>query len=299
MPTPRFVNPHFLPESSTLVSRKDIYCEGDDTEGDEEIHLPDPELIERLNTLIRKSCEQPEERSKKRRKTQVESPPLVEDESGSIPFRLVSSSAPPHPILLRPKSPPPPVTREPETEDNEAQAALRMERAQAVAVDASRILIEPPTPTTRPGHAKKVIPATGALPASLPTIMIVEYDKPSRSTRPPVPATLLNHHPYNHGSVLTTEPSARSMECLLIQANLSLSTTPTSTTATTKRKRRRGKMLRKERPPPAFWRPNPAVRGKSLGYAMGFPCSLDALRNGDDKGNRYPRDTMKNWRLPS
>ena len=46
----------------------------------------------------------------------------------------------------------------------------------------------------------------------------------------------------------------------------------------------------KDRPLPAFWRPNPACRGKGLGYAMGYPYSSGEDWDGS---SRYRRDTMR------
>ncbi|KAF8072064.1 hypothetical protein FPV67DRAFT_1667506 [Lyophyllum atratum] len=207
---PRFANPHFLPDSSTLVSRSDIYVEKDDPESDEETDSPSPELVGQLNTLIRKLWEPAPEESRKRRKIQVEPATPVEEKEEPIPFRLVSSSDPPHPILLQPKPPPPPITREPEIEDNEAQAALRMERAQAAAIDVPRILRESQlfTPPIF-GNARKSKLAMAVLPNPPPVIAILEHDKPSRSTRPPVIASRLTHHPYNHGPILPTDSSGK------------------------------------------------------------------------------------------
>ncbi|KAF5382195.1 hypothetical protein D9615_004253 [Tricholomella constricta] len=280
----RLVNPHFLPDTSAIVSRKEIYTDDDGALD------ADSTLIDQLHDLIRQSLVSGEQ-VRKRRKIQVESP--KEEEEELIPFRLVSSSQPPHPILLEPKPPPPPITREPEVEDNEEQAALRMERAQESAIDASQIfrdsqiLISPP-----PNSARKLRMVKAAtLPTLPPTIAVVECVKPPRSTRPPVNASHLRHHPYNNGPVLPTNLPVRRMECPTVPVISTLSTTRT------KHKRRKGKASRKERPPPTFWRPNPAVGGKSLGYAMGFPCSLEALQTGSDILTGFSRRDLLEVRL--
>jgi hypothetical protein len=57
-------------------------------------------------------------------------------------------------------------------------------------------------------------------------------------------------------------------------------------------RRKRGKMSVKDRPPPTFWRPNPACRGKGLGYAMGYPSSSASGEDWDDSA-QYRRDTMR------
>ncbi|KAG5635969.1 hypothetical protein H0H81_009538 [Sphagnurus paluster] len=287
----RFVNPHFLPESSVSVSRKDIYAEENESPGREENLQPDPKLFNHLHDLIRKSLETdlPDVlRNRKRRKIQVEE--LADHEPAPIPFRLVSSAQQPHLIFLHPKPPPPPITREPEVEDSEEQAVLRLERAQAAAVEASSVfeesqIILPPLPW----DARRLVSATATLPTSSPALMIIEHDKPSRSTRPPVPESYLRHHPYHNGPIGLTSTSYRA-RCPVIPASFD---TLNKSVMSTKRKRKRGKMARIERPPPAFWRPNPAVGGKSLGYAMGFPCSVEVLLNGSDESSQYQRDTMR------
>ncbi|KAG6917521.1 hypothetical protein DXG01_002268 [Tephrocybe rancida] len=136
---PRFVNPHFLPDSSITVSRREIYAETEGTD-DEGILKPDPQLVNQLKELIYTVWDpQVDYEPRKSKRRRIQSPPCVQEEV-PIAFRLVSSTKPPQPILLRPKTPPPPKTREPEIEDNEEQAALRAERAKAIAVDGSYIL---------------------------------------------------------------------------------------------------------------------------------------------------------------
>ncbi|KAH0833120.1 hypothetical protein J3R83DRAFT_12117, partial [Lanmaoa asiatica] len=49
-------------------------------------------------------------------------------------------------------------------------------------------------------------------------------------------------------------------------------------------KKRRKPM--KERLPPAYWKPSPGMRGKCMGYALGYPSSWAPNR-------LYVRDTMK------
>ena len=47
-----------------------------------------------------------------------------------------------------------------------------------------------------------------------------------------------------------------------------------------------GKKRVRERPPPAYWRPSPDLRGKCMGYGMGYPSSWAPDRP-------YVRDAMK------
>jgi hypothetical protein len=69
---PRFVNPHFLPDTTTSISRRQIYIEDDTDAEDYEHALPmDESLIEELHRLIHASLDSEihfEAHRKKRRK---------------------------------------------------------------------------------------------------------------------------------------------------------------------------------------------------------------------------------------
>ncbi|RDB26328.1 hypothetical protein Hypma_006923 [Hypsizygus marmoreus] len=296
---PRFANPHFLPDDTTLVSRKRIYSYDSDVSDADEVQKPsnpNQELVGALNHLIHKSLEVPDQhqthgRSKKRRKTEKEPEICTSEEEDLISFRLVANL--PHPISLQPRPPPPPITREPECEDNEVQGLLRMEHAQSVAIDPARIINESKTLSIpRFGETRKLQRLRVTLPPSPPPMLIVERDQLPRATRPPVPPFQLNRHPYGpRNSDLTDHLSSKSMHCPLVRIDR-----PPSNTVEVENKRkrhRRGKLFQKERPPPSFWRPNPPCSGKSLGYAMGYPCSIEALENGTDERSGYQRDTMR------
>ncbi|KAG5646127.1 hypothetical protein DXG03_004366 [Asterophora parasitica] len=280
---------------SAIVSRKDIFAEEDESYSDREPLDPKSALIDQLHDLIFKSLgstsvvEQP---SRKRQKIQINLPPSTEEEEEEpicarflVVLYLVLFKCPNHLHHLC-------QTREPETEDNKTQAVLRKERAQATAVDASHILEESRMPIPPPLNATRKFTTVKATNLSIlpPAIVLLEHSKSPRSTRPPVPAADLRQHPYNNGSVPTVDTLAK---CPVIPV-VSTSSSP----VTTKRKRRRRVASRKERPPPAFWRPNPAVGGKSLGYGMGFPCSVNALLTGSDAHAGYDRDGMRTCRYP-
>ncbi|KAG6833372.1 hypothetical protein H0H87_007989 [Tephrocybe sp. NHM501043] len=181
---PRFVNPHFLPESSIAVSRRDIYGENDET-GEQEIFSADPQLVKRLNELLEPDLAlDAETKRSKRRKIQGH----IHSEEEAI---------------------------EPEIEDNEAQANLRAERAGASALDGSSILSRNVKFMPRFGDPKKLKLATVSSSfLAPPVMMIVECKQPPRSTRPPVPRSLLQHYPYNHGgNVPPSQPLASSSTC--------------------------------------------------------------------------------------
>lgn len=121
---PRYSNPHFLPDATQRVSRKDLYAEdGDDRDGESQETV---EAIERLNEVIRQSLDAPDvleedTRKRKRRKIDQQSHVSIDTQEpirkwwapSALPililgavFRLVSSSSP-IPLLIQPKPPPP------------------------------------------------------------------------------------------------------------------------------------------------------------------------------------------------
>jgi len=182
-------------------------------------------------------------------------------------------------------------THEPDCEDNEAQAALREERSHAAAVDFSWIIRESRKQNNhQPGSGgpRKLLYAQASLPLTAPAMMIVERDQPPRKTRPPVPASQLSRHPYSKDSSAPwPDTPVKGHRYPRIKATfVSQIVAPIERK---RRKRKRGKLSPKERPQPTFWRPNPACGGKSLGYAMGYPCSLGYW----DTSTQYRRDTMR------
>lgn len=120
--------------------------------------------------------------------------------------------------------------------------------------------------------------------------MITEYRKPPRKTRPPVPIALLNQYPYVADAAIPPSSlgfTGASIHCPVLDVEF------VSEQKNRKRKRIRGKPSKeKERLQPVFWRPNPALGGKSAGYAMGYPSSWSAYE-GVQRGIHYTRDTMR------
>ncbi|KAG6862031.1 hypothetical protein C0995_008219 [Termitomyces sp. Mi166 len=171
---PRFINPHFLPESSVTISRSDIYAENEDIDDQKNDDI-NPLLVNHLKELIFavwdfSSDLRQEGRSKKRRK--LSSSESTQEGGGivTLPYLVAtknSSASHFSKLLFR--------TREPETEDSEVQATIRAERAKATAVDGSCILLESHKSTLRYGDLKKLklIRTTSPMP-SLPAMMVVE-----------------------------------------------------------------------------------------------------------------------------
>ncbi|KAF9466497.1 hypothetical protein BDZ94DRAFT_172121 [Collybia nuda] len=209
---------------------------------------------------------------------------------GPVLFRLISSSQLLYPLLLEPKPPPLPITREPGCEDNANQAKTRRKQAKAAAVDAPWLLRE----------SQKHIPQSSSniwevaivkmpLPIPTPAIMVLQKDQQFRKTRPPVPASRLSQYPYvEHGPLPSMVAVTNIPDCPVVQID-----SPKSSISKNEKRRRRKKVTKsmQVRPPPSFWRPNPAHGGKSLGYAMGYPCSLSLPPSRSQ--TQYPRDTMR------
>ena len=145
------------------------------------------------------------------------------------------------------------------------------------------MLIVQSTWQSPPNDEKTVRAITSSrLPKQLPPLLITEHPKFSRNTRPPGPVAS-----YLSSATLPSSPAARPDRLII---SIELPSDPTSPRRVRSR-RRRGKTVPKERPQPAFWRPDPAVRGKSLGYALGYPGSWAPYKPGC---RRYQRDTMRN-----
>ncbi|KIK96035.1 hypothetical protein PAXRUDRAFT_139399 [Paxillus rubicundulus Ve08.2h10] len=205
-------------------------------------------------------------RLKKRRKTQ-ENPEHDDDKLGSTVFRLISSMKHPQYISLVPKPPPPPKTKEPDCEDSAAQAEERMKRARSVAVEFDR---------------QWNVYAPHANTLSLPTLLVIEESRAMKQH----PAYLRQFK--DQDSQLCSGPAPSPHEprtsCVILPVQSALDRDETT----------RGKHRKraKERPSPAYWRPPPALRGKCMGYALGYPGSW--LPPGDEPKNQwYSRDVMK------
>lgn len=206
-------------------------------------------------------------------------------------------------------------TREPVCEDSAIQAKTRRKQAKAAAVDTSWVLSEsrkqttvcnPPllipkvcslTLATQPSlsNRQKHSAVKMTLPTPNPSMMVLQSDQTFRKTRPPVPRSQLMQYPYvKHGPLPSTEAVTKILDCPVMSVDLPKSFLPEDET---KRRRKRGKLSNWPRPPPSFWRPNPAHGGKGLGYAMGYPCSMAALENRTSSSHRsqlhYSRDKMQ------
>jgi hypothetical protein len=120
------------------------------------------------------------------------------------------------------------------------------------------------------------------LSEQLPALFVVERPQFPRNTRPPVP-------PASHLSAVMAPTSATSSDHPIIPIEFPGDST-NADRVRSRRQRRRQKSVAKERPQPTFWRPDPAVRGKSLGYAFGYPGNWTAYKSGS---RGYERDTMR------
>lgn len=207
----------------------------------------------------------------------------VEQET-PILFRLVSSALVPHELSLLPKPPPPVRSISPEYEDNKAQAEQRIKRAKSVAVNYDWIIQESKKSYLSPpnDHKKTIHVTSSGLSSQLPFLLIAERSQSPRNMRPPV---LVASHLSSAMSL--PSPAARPDRPII---SIEPPGDPKSLSRVRSR-RRRGKTVPKERPQPIFWRPDPAVRGKSLGYALGYPGSWAPYKRGS---RRYQRDTMRN-----
>ncbi|KAK7033015.1 hypothetical protein R3P38DRAFT_3264979 [Favolaschia claudopus] len=247
---PRFTNPHSIRNTVECVARSQLF---DSPPTDEH----DPELQSAFTELIQSTLQV--DRPKKRRKL---NPPATEGDDEpetSVSFRLLSTT---QTISLLPPPAPPPVTREPEYEDTESVAKTRRQWAATVAVDAAWVVresqrIPPPFRVGRVQHVK----TDDLLGSPPPPMMRACCLQPPRKTRPPVPRSELQHHPYVPLPVLPSPDATGFLPCVNVAMVDKGLRKP-------RRRRRRDKEL-KTRPRATFWRSSLSF-GKSLGYAMGY-----------------------------
>lgn len=146
-----------------------------------------------------------------------------------------------------------------------------------------------------PNDEKKILSVTASSPFSIPppSIMITKCYKlltgESRVSLPtagvPVPPSHL-HYSSNLSSIVHLD------DHLISAKHIEESKRLRSSKTRSRHKRKKSTTL--QRPQPTFWRHNPAVRGKSLGYALGYPGNWTAY---DDhsawSAKQYKRDTMR------
>ncbi|KAF8121810.1 hypothetical protein EV363DRAFT_1362434 [Boletus edulis] len=188
-------------------------------------------------------------------------------------FRLLSTMKQPQHISLDPKRPHLPVSRPPDCEDDETEAETRRIRSLSVAVEFERL--GGAAVLTRQVDIKPVIvgakvPLTEtSLAGPLPPLLVTEEDRARRTVRRRGPQARQG---------FAASPHAPRPSCVV----LPVTSVPNQRELSSKRYR---KPVR-ERPPPAYWRPSPGLRGACLGYALGYPSSWAP-------NQLYVPDTMK------
>lgn len=124
----------------------------------------------------------------------------------------------------------------------------------------------------------------------LPSFMIVQKFQNVRKTRPPVARARLRLYPYvsDKASIHVESPKPRTMDCPVMDVK------EVDLQSNKRRRRRRGsnRGLKEIRPPPQFWKPNPAWKGKCMGYGYGYPSSWFPEETSENR--KYRRDNMKN-----
>ncbi|KIO14950.1 hypothetical protein M404DRAFT_5962 [Pisolithus tinctorius Marx 270] len=194
--------------------------------------------------------------------------PTRSDEFHTTVFRLLSSTNGPQLISLKPKPPPPTHTQEPEWEDNTSKAEERRQRAESIAVE----------------YDDQWLRVSGdQFPVPLPSIGVIEKSRMSTRSRPRP-----DHRKAVSSHVPASSPHELKTTCVSI---LPAQTIPTRGTAMVRssRRRRRRKVVH-ERTAPAYWKPPASLRGKCMGYALGYPGGWG---HAGVPGRGYIRDSMK------
>ncbi|PFH52901.1 hypothetical protein AMATHDRAFT_1641 [Amanita thiersii Skay4041] len=249
---PHTVNPYRLPQSFKFVSRADLDVD-QSLSTSPMYNSNDVNVISKLNKVLEKALPvaTPERETNSIEDTQNLDKSktinnVVKAANHVVVFRLVSSK--PMPLSLVPK-PVPPLT-EPDCEDTEAAAALRKQRAEAVAVDYSRLLHESKKSSNAPRYPIHNVPLLKANCAihDLPPFLILSNPRPAQKLR----STVFPTWPIKH-SILEVKD-----------------VTPIGVNRRHSHRRRRKNKSNLRRTPPTFWRPDTTWRGKCLGYAMGY-----------------------------
>lgn len=294
---PRFANPHFVQESTQIVSRADL--EADHDVPHEEADEDDQDVVQALENILKRSLgdfqvgqAEPERQQKRRKKSEAEAREEEKEHTSQqgdskevevVEFRLLSKAA--KAVSLKPKPAPQIIAVEPAWEDDEQDAALRAERARAAAVDVSWILEESRKAPYLPNKVdKKLIVITPEQP--IPTTEMMVFELP----RSPAQSSTLLAAP------LKAPPKERPSPHEFPPEKVCCPVIPVTVTHAEslprQHKPRHKKASGQPRPPPSFWRPMREWGGKSLGYAMGYDGSRP-IPTGSVRQWRYRRDTMK------
>ncbi|KAG6330833.1 hypothetical protein ID866_8256 [Astraeus odoratus] len=161
---------------------------------------------------------------------------------------------------------------EPEWEDCTEKAEERRQRALSVAVEFD-------------GQWVRVTGCTISLP--WPSVLVTEEIRlPSRMRS--VPTHLQNAETLQTHGVTRPSPHEIKTSCVPIVPVQTIAHSSTTTPRSSRRRRRRKQVQKK--PLPAYWRAPSDMRGKCMGYAMGYPGSW---RYSGTPATAYVRDTMK------
>ncbi|KAL4066744.1 hypothetical protein J3A83DRAFT_223743 [Scleroderma citrinum] len=282
---PKFANPHFFSQGYERTSRAkhtkdtDILAENTQDEAtgslkrelDEMLHESWIDALQAVHDTKR-----PQKSGKWCNATKCGS---GTDEDGKVLFRLLSSTNNPQPISLRPKPLPIVRTREPEWEDSPSMAEERQKRAQSVAVEFDGQWCT--WGALQRQETTKALVTVGAFPIPPPSVMVTEESSPRTPTRRRLRAT---------APQTVDKPSPHELKtiCALLVPVQTLS--DTKTVACSSRRRCRRKSEQEKRPPPVYWKPPTGLRGKCLGYALGYPSNWG---NTSVSRGRYTRDVMK------
>ncbi|KAI0636085.1 hypothetical protein C8Q77DRAFT_1155796 [Trametes polyzona] len=293
---PKHANPYFLTEQTTVVSRSALREDSDDELGPPEADPERAEMLARLENILKRSIEDvlpsttraggdvestdPPRKKKRRKVEEAIAPTQQEEQPVAVPFRLLSGTAQPKPIVLAPKAPRVIVAIAPAFEDTAEEAERRAARAREVAVDFDWVVSESRKPYLPPPNAaKKLRNVVASIPSPEPRLLLLQVPKP---TPKPPRASLADP-----SVPIEPSPHAHDTSCCPI---VDVPPAEPLTDATRKRKRRRGKARDGPAVQPAFWRPGEGMGGKSWGYAWGYEGSWPLA---PDETPRYRRDTMR------
>ncbi|KAH9928422.1 hypothetical protein B0H21DRAFT_121928 [Amylocystis lapponica] len=288
---PQSSNPHLLPHAIEITSRAALDSSVDDHKAEGARTAEYNQMIADLEETLKKSlgdvysnpkvlAQSLEPESQKRKRRRLEGGPEAADScllTDSLPFRLVSHSLPPKPVLLQPEPTPVIIAKEPPCEDTDFEATRRTLQAQAVAVDFSWVLAE--SKEAYPGAKENIIHVDiPSLTSDPPAMMIAERGKPPHRK----PKILGSMSPFEG------KPSPHSLPAAVCCPTFDI-VTASQDSSPQSNKRRRRKLASSRSKPPAM----NGAKSASLEYAArGFEGSWPVAAN-DLRRYSYQRDRMR------
>lgn len=190
-------------------------------------------------------------------------------------------------------------TREPKWEDSLSEAEERQRRARSVAVESgsqwctwhspqrqanAKVNLFPICVCQLSMHHRKALVTGGNFPVPPPPIVVTEQSGLRTCAHPMLASRLKTANPSR------CAPSPHELNTIFVPVIAVQASSGTTTPLARNSRRRRRRKLEQKKPPPTYWKPPVGLRGKCMGYALGYPSNWG---NTGVPGGGYSRDVMK------